>query len=934
MDKMLDINFIEAKWQREWANAKLFESEVNQKKPFMITAAIPYPNGPQHIGHFRTYGTADTLARYKRMKGFNVLYPFGFHLTGIPLLAQANKVKERDQNIINDFKSFGISDQEIEKMSDPLYMGTYFASEVESGIKLSGFSIDWRRRFTTIDPKFSKFIEWQFEILKEKGCLVQGSHPVGWCKKESNAVGMHDTKGDAEPEIEQESGVIFDIVGETYGLICATYRPETIYGVTNVFVKPETTYYICKVNDSQNIIVSDKTYEKLSFQLKLEKISEIKGQELLNKKCINPLSKVEIPILPGSFVKEDLGTGSVMSVPAHAPFDYVALKKLYNSGYLKEEVKPVVVLKITGVEAEIPSIYYLTKVSGDINSSDEKIEEATKLEYKEEAHKGVMTFPGYENVSELETREKIKNALSVDKKYFPIYILANKTKVLCRCGTEIVVKVIDNQWFINYGDETWKSSAMKLLSEIDVIPLKSKNALSSAINWINLRAVARAQGLGTRFPLDKNYIIESLSDSTIYMAYYTIDYIIKSVDDEKLTPEFFDFVFRGIGNIEDISKKTGIDYEVIKKSRESFTYWYTNTSRASGLDLIFNHLTMYIFNHVLIFDKEYWPKHIVINGLVMMNGEKMSKSLGNVLLVKDAIKKYGSDILKLVEIGNADLFNDSDFNVETANSVRDKLEFFFDCCVKLNEIPSNKLEQIDYWLYSKLNNKKTIITNAMEKLELRDLVTNIVFNTSIELKRYFSRGGNNAIVLKDYLSDVSLMLQPIAPHISEELWHILGNTTFTTTEKWPETDKELIDMKIEEKEQEIDSLIDDIKQAYELTKKKIPNISSCNIIVASQWKRDALNSLIETKKIDATITSLGDKVNKEQAAKYLSQLFKKVNELKMCSISEQDEYESLSSSKEYISKIIGIPIEIQRENDSISQRAGKATPMKPSIEIL
>ncbi len=931
---MLDINFIEAKWQREWNNAKLFESEINQKKPFMITAAIPYPNGPQHIGHFRTYGTADAVARYKRMRGFNVLYPIGFHLTGIPLLAQANKVKDKDQGILNDFRSFGISDQEIEKMSDPLYMGTYFANEVKSGMKISGFSMDWRRVFTTIDPKFSKFIEWQFGILKEKNCLVQGNHPVGWCKKENNAVGMHDTKSDIEPEIEQESGIIFDIVGEQYGLICATYRPETIYGVTNVFVKPEVTYYICKINNSQNIIVSQQTYEKLIFQLKLEKISEIKGQELLNKKCINPLSKVEIPILPGSFVKEDIGTGCVMSVPAHAPFDYVALKKLYNSGYLKEEIKPITVLKINGVQTEIPSLYYLTKVSGDINSSDEKIEEATKLEYKEEAHNGVMIFPGYENMPELETREKIKESLSSNKKYFPIYILANKTKVLCRCGTEIVVKVIDNQWFINYGDQNWKNSAIEALSEIDVTPSKSKNALLSAINWINLRAVARAQGLGTKFPLDKNYIIESLSDSTIYMAYYTINYLIEKVSEEKLTPEFFDFVFRGIGDIEQVSNNTKIDYEIIKKSRESFTYWYTETSRHSGLDLIFNHLTMYIFNHVLIFDKKYWPKHIVVNGLVMMNGEKMSKSLGNVLLAKDAVKDYGSDILRLVEIGNTDLFNDSDFNVETAKSIKDKLDFFFDCCVKLNEIPSNKLENIDYWLYSKLNNKKIILTNAMEKLELRDIVTNIIFNTSIELKRYFSRGGNNSIVLKDYLSDISLMLQPVAPHISEELWHVMGNTTFTSTEKWPDINKELIDVKLEEKEQGLDSLIEDIKQAYELTKKKIPNISSCNIIVADQWKRNALNSLIETKKIDATINALGEDVNKEQAAKYLSQLFKKVNELRRCEVDEQEEYELLSSSRDYISRVVGVQIQVQKEKESNSQRASRANPMKPSIEMI
>ncbi len=931
---MLEYSNIEAKWQKAWNDAKLFESEVDNRKQIMITAAIPYPNAPQHIGHLRTYGTADVLARYKRMRGFNVLYPMGFHLTGIPLFAQANKIKEKNLELLNDFKMFGVSEEDIQKMSDPLYMGLYFSKEVEEGMKLAGFSMDWRRRFTTVDKNFSKFIEWQFGILKERGFLVQGEHPVGWCTKENNAVGMHDTKGDVEPEIEEETAVLFKLDGEELSIMCATYRPETIYGVTNIFANEAIIYAKCTLNGFGTVLLSNQIYEKMKFQLKLEKIGELSGKELVGKLCINPFSNSKIPILPGYFVHEDVGTGIVMSVPAHAPFDYIALKRLEAAGQLKMEIMPIVVVTVEGVDKnEIPSVYYLKKVHADLNSSDEKIEEATKLQYKEESHLGRMEFPGYSNILEPEARDKIKKYLAELKQAMSIYVIVNKTKVLCRCGTEIVVKVIDNQWFINYGDEAWKRQTKLALDLAKILPAKSRNAFNSAIDWINLRAVARSQGLGTKFPLDNKYVIESLSDSTIYMAIYTIYNIINRIDENKLTPKFFEYVFRGVGEIENVSKETGIEYELIKKSRESFTYWYKNTSRHSGLDLIFNHLSMYLFNHTAIFEKEYWPKQIVVNGLVMMDGEKMSKSLGNIITLKDGIRKYGADILRLLEIGNTELFNDSDFVEESANGLKERIEYIYNSCIKIPEMPSNELKQIDYWLYSKLNKKITIITNAMENLELRDIVTNIVFNTVLELKRYFSRGGNNGVVLKEYLSAISLMLQPIAPHISEEFWYLLGGTTFTSVERWPGIDEQMIDETVELKEAEIENLVEDIRQVSELTKKRLPSISSAKIIIADQWKRELLNAFIENKSIDKALGTITDDMKKDTAAKYLVGFSKKLNELKKCTLAAEDEAGAVVEAATYIANQTGLKIEVELESRSSSSRASRALPLKPSIDI-
>src|SRR5207302_298379 len=130
----MDYNSIEKKWQDEWEGAKIFESEPGERKPYFVTAAFPYVNSPQHIGHLRTYGTADMLARYKRMQGFNVLFPMAFHGTGTPILAFAKRIKSSDAELIGDLKLFHVSDEDIKKMTDPEYIANYFVKEIESGM--------------------------------------------------------------------------------------------------------------------------------------------------------------------------------------------------------------------------------------------------------------------------------------------------------------------------------------------------------------------------------------------------------------------------------------------------------------------------------------------------------------------------------------------------------------------------------------------------------------------------------------------------------------------------------------------------------------------------------------------------------------------------------------------------------------------------------
>src|ERR687891_226873 len=206
-----DWNLTEKKWRRIWDEQKTFGSNPDPtKQKYLVTVAYPYPNSPQHIGHGRTYTLADVHARYKRMKGYNVLFPMGFHYTGTPILAMSRRIAAGDKELLETFQNtYHVAKDTIKSFVEPIKIASYFHNEIKLGMKEMGYSIDWRREFTTIDKLYSKFISWQFNTLRNKGLIVQGSHPVGWCPKDQNPVSQHDTIGDVEPDFNEYTIIKF-----------------------------------------------------------------------------------------------------------------------------------------------------------------------------------------------------------------------------------------------------------------------------------------------------------------------------------------------------------------------------------------------------------------------------------------------------------------------------------------------------------------------------------------------------------------------------------------------------------------------------------------------------------------------------------------------------------------------------------------------------
>ncbi len=943
----MDYKEIDGKWQKAWDDARLFEGEISDtKKPYMITVAFPYVNGPQHIGHLRTFGIADVLARYKRMRGYNVLFPMGFHATGTPILAFAKRIKNHDEDLIRDLKLFHIPDYDIEKMTDPLFIADYFVKEIENGMHKAGYSIDWRRKFVSIEPFFSKFVEWQFGLLNSKGYLVKGRHPVGWCPNENNAVGMHDTKRDVEPEIEKVVGVKFRVDGEDAYMMCTTYRPETISGVTNLFINKDLKHVSCKI-DGKTYNMTKAASDILKYQMNVEQVADADGGALLAKTCINPMTGLQLPIFSAAFVEDSFGTGVVMSVPAHAPFDYAALEKLKEQGKALD-IKPIKVIEIPDDSQsefskirnmpgylDIPSLVYIDMFKA--KGGEDMLGQATKLQYKEESHHGRMTAKGYEGMSTAQARAKITADMVAVGNAMEMYVMAN-SPVYCRCGYAIVINVVD-QWFLNYGDKGWKELAKKAYSEMTVLPEKSRKAFESAIDWIDLRAVARSQGLGTKFPLEPDKIIESLSDSTIYMSFYTVSAMLRAVPVDKLTAELFNYIFLGHGNMDDVSKSTGVDYAVLRRCKESFEYWYTNMSRHSGPDLIFNHLTMLIFNHATIFSYKYWPKQIVVNGSVLSEGEKMSKSLGNIVPLVDALDKYGADVMRTMVAAGAELFSDSEFSSDAAMGLDERFSYLYDIAQRTDDFEGGELRHIDYWLYSKLNRKIRDVTEQIEKLELRGVSTRVVYDSVIELKRYVNRSEPNGMVLKDYITSVVLMMAPTAPHIAEEIWHMLGNESFVSTEKWPTFDESMISDRIEAEEQLLDSIISDAKQLMAMMRKSGKDPKAITLIVAEEWKRQIGNALHKERNIKKVIDMVNgakpeiDVPDREKAMKYIQQLAKKMNSISYSEPTQDEEFGLLTEAGQYLSESLGIDVTLEKESVSKSQRAQNSAPQRPAIDI-
>ena len=947
---------IEKKWRAKWDETKDFETNPNEKPKKFITVAYPYPNSPQHIGHGRTYTLADVHSRFYRMQGYNVLFPMGFHYTGTPVLGMAKRIESQEKEILDGLRNiYHVPEDAIKTFVEPVKIADYFHEEIKSGMIEMGYSIDWRREFTTIVPGYQKFIEWQISTLKENGRIIQGSHPVGWCPRDQNPVSQHDTMGDVEPKIDDKNHLIKFKLGE-FVFPITTLRPETIFGITNLWVNPNTIYKKIKADD-ENWIVSEECAKKIEFFGKEITIQgDIAGSEIIGQSAIAPHTGVEIPILEADFVEPGMGTGLVMSVPAHAPKDYQALMDLKAKNHeLASKIEPIPIITTEGY-GEIPAKDVCERL-GVSDQSDAKLEEATNELYLKEFTSGKLNDKcgKFENEKVEFGRDKVGHWLEENNHLEKFPVLENGP-IRCRCGTECVVKILNNQWFLNYGDEEWKNLARNCFDEMSILPNKIQTEFNDVIDWLHERACARQQGLGTKLPWDKDWIVESLSDSVIYMAYYTISRFVNdgTVTPDNLTKELFDFIFLDKGDISLAANTSKLSEDTINLLKKEFSYFYPVDSRHSGRDLVQNHLSFFVLNHVAIFDKKLWPQEIVVNGSVMMDGAKMSKSMGNIIPLRTAIRDHGADPIRLAIISSAELLQDADFNMESVSGMQSKLESLLEECSILKKGEISNLEAEDRWILSRTQRMISQVTEAVEKMRLREGLHDILFTFESDLSWYAKRTKAKNRDVPEILHQINeervKMLSPFAPHIAEEMWEKLGNSGLVSKAKWPQYSKEKMDATAIQSEELLKSTIEDISNILKVTKitpKKIVIYVNSDSVKSKVYRKilqimvgGQNNMGVVMKELIADPETTEAKKMPDFVQKTIKDLHSESEEIKSMKMEskEFDEKEFLSLELSSIGKNeFGVDIEVySTTDDNIYDPKGKARharPFKPAILI-
>ncbi|KAL1297937.1 hypothetical protein AAFC00_006450 [Neodothiora populina] len=776
-DKRDTLIAVEKKYQKKWQESKVFEqnapsldevpyhsvpaAELREKYPkFMGTMAYPYMNGVLHVGHSFTASKVEFTTGFARMQGKRALFPQGYHCTGMPIKACADKlVREIEmfgQNFENcpvedvadgesaatpaptqevtksDITKFtakkskaaskaialkyqfqimlalGIKLEDVHKFADPQHWLEFFPALCQRDLTDFGARVDWRRSMVTTDanPYYDGFVRWQMNRLRELNKIKFGKRYTVYSPKDGQACMDHDRSSGEGVGVQEYTALKLKVKewpeaakkildgklpeGANVYFVPATLRPETMYGQTCCFVSPKITYGIYKVNDNEYYFLSDRAARNMAFQGifpewgVFPKVADFQGSDVVGALVDAPLSvHGSVRILPMETVKATKGTGVVTCVPSDSPDDYATVmdlaKKAEYYGIKKEwaelEIMPIIDTPSYG---NLTAKFLVEKMKINSPKDAKQLAEAKDLAYKEGFYKGTMAYGPYKGKTVEEAKPLVRQEL-IDASQAFNYAEPDG-EVISRSGDYCVAGHLD-QWYLNYGhaDEEWQQTTLKhVLNEdgkgLNTFSSEGKNSFERTLDWLGQWACARSYGLGSKLPWDPQFLVESLSDSTIYMAYYTVSHYLHgdiygktkglgNISPEQMTDEVWDYLVCRTETV-----KTDIPEETLHAMRREFEYWYPLDIRVSGKDLIQNHLTFFLYIHVALFDREYWPKGIRANGHLLLNGEKMSKSTGNFLTLHDAVEKFGADATRVALADAGDGIEDANFEESVANS--------------------------------------------------------------------------------------------------------------------------------------------------------------------------------------------------------------------------------------------------------------------------
>ena len=740
MAEVYNHKVVEKKWQKVWDDEKAFAASDDFSKPkYYALVEFPYPSGQGlHVGHPRPYTALDIVSRKRRMQGYNVLFPMGWDAFGLPTENYAIKNKVHPKIV---------TEKNV----------AHFKEQLHS----IGYSFDWDREINTTDPEYYKWTQWIFLKLFKAGLAYKKEMPINWCpsckvglanEEVVNGVcercgtpvvrkvksewmlkiteyadklieGLNDVDYIERVKVSQKNWigrstgaeVDFSIKGTEDKLTIYTTRCDTLFGVTYMVVSPEHPYldkYKDQIKNWDEIMAYREQASRKSDFERAELAKDKTGVAIEGLTAVNPVNGKEVPIWVSDYVLMSYGTGAIMAVPAHDERDWEFAKK-FNLPIIQVVAK-------NGEEVDVNEAAFTDVATGVLINSDF----LNGLEVKDAKEK-MIAFLEEKGIGHAKTNYKLRDWVFSRQRYWgePIPIVHCE-----KCG---------------YVPLDEKDLPL-LLPEVDsYMPTDNgESPLAAMTDWVNTTCPC-CGGPAKR----ETDTMPQWAGSSWYFLRYT-----DPKNDKELA------------------------------SKEALEYWLPVDWYNGGMEHTTLHLLYSRFWHKFLFDEGVVPcsepyQKRTSHGMILgENGEKMSKSRGNVVNPDDIVNEYGADTLRTYEmfIGAFDL--SASWSEDGVKGCRR----FLDRVWKLQDLVTEE-EGFSKDLETKMHQTIKKVSNDFENLK---------FNTAIaammSLLNDFSKKGS---MTKTEIQTFIILLNPVAPHITEELWQTLGYEGRVYQQTWPEYDE-------------------------------------------------------------------------------------------------------------------------------------------------
>ncbi len=747
-----DHKSIENRWQKFWSENQTFKSEdISTNKPkYYVLDMFPYPSGAGlHVGHALGYVATDIVARYKRMKGFNVLHPMGWDAFGLPAEQYAIKTgthpKETTHQNVSNFKK---------------------------QINSLGFSYDWSREINTTDPNYYKWTQWIFMQLYNKGLAYEQEVAVNWCPElkavlanEEVVNGKSDIGGHPVVRLPMRQWILkitdyaeslldglddldwpenikelqknwigksegvelgFDIDGHNDTINVYTTRPDTLFGASYMVLAPEHTLIHSIVTDEQRSKVEayiDETKKKSDFDR--TEVNKDKTGVFTGSYAINPFSKEKIEIWIADYVLISYGTGAIMAVPGHDERDWEFASK-YNL--------PIVEVVEGG---DVSKAAYTAKGNAKIiNSSNEETLSMDGLSV-DQAIKEAILFIEKNSIGNATVNYKLRDWLFSRQRYwgepFPLIHKDDSVELIQEKDLPVMLPEVEN----------YKPSD------------DGKSPLSLVKNWVEVKDES-----GNIIGLRETNTMPQWAGSCWYFLRFT---------DPNNTNEAW--------------------------SKEKENYWMPVDLYIGGQEHAVLHLLYSRFWHHVLYDldlvstKEPFKK-LYNQGMILGDdGTKMSKSRGNVINPEEIMDEYGSDSMRLYEMFMGPLNKSKPWSTKGLQGCYRFVNKLWSIIVDENGNLSSKIVDSDE------EDKDTLFLHHQTIKKLGEDIENLHFNTAVsQLMIYCNHLQKCSTVSKKLIQELVIILSPFVPHLSEEFWSLLGHSETITYQPWPQFDEGLIQL--------------------------------------------------------------------------------------------------------------------------------------------